>query len=347
MKINKIKKSRLETVDFNNLPFGSIFSDHMLICEFKNGKWNEPEIKPYGPLKLSPGTQALHYGQSIFEGMKAFKSKKDNVLLFRPDKNFERINNSAKRLSIPQIPKDVFIDGLKELLRIDSCWVSKREGYSLYIRPFVFGSSECIKANSSNDFTFVIITSPTMNYYSDPIDILIEQKFTRAMKGGVGFTKASGNYAASFYPTSLAEEKGYTQLLWTDGINHENIEESGTMNIWFRIKDKLVTPKLTDSILPGVTRNSILTLASEMNLKVEERTISITEIINSFKNKTLLEAFGSGTAVVLSKIRSISYNEEKYYLPNQEDSYCDKIKTKLVSIQRGDIEDTNNWTVSV
>ena len=334
-------------VDFNNLPFGSVFSDHMLVCEFKNGKWNEPEIKPYGPLKLSPGTQALHYGQSIFEGMKAFKSKENNVLLFRPDKNFERINNSAKRLSIPQIPHNVFIDGLKELIKTDKNWISNKDGYSLYIRPIIFGSSECIKANSSKEFIFLIITSPTVNYYSNPIDILIERKFTRATKGGVGFTKASGNYASSFYPTKLAEEKGYTQLLWTDGINHENIEESGTMNIWFRIEDKLVTPQLTDSILPGITRNSIIKLASEMNITVEQRIVSVSEIIKSFKNNSLKEAFGSGTAVVLIKIRSISFKEKKYYLPNQEDSYCDKIKNKLVSIQRGDIEDTNNWTVSV
>ena len=345
MKIKRIKESKIKDVDFKSLPFGSVFSDHMLVCHFSSGKWGEPEIKPYGPLTLMPGTQALHYGQSIFEGMKAFKSKKNKILLFRPEKNFERINSSAERLSIPKVPHEVFIDGLKELVKIDKNWILSEEGYSLYIRPFIFGSSECIKANSSIDFMFVIITSPTLNYYSNPIEILIEQKYTRAIKGGVGFTKASGNYAASFYPTSLAEKKGFTQLLWTDGIVHQNIEESGTMNIWFRIKDKLVTPNLTDSILPGVTRDSILKLAKEMNYDVEERTISISEIVDSFKKKTLLEAFGSGTAVVLSKIKSISYNDEKYYLPKIEDSYCDKIKNRLVSIQRGDSKDRNNWTV--
>ena len=263
MKIKRVENSRIDQIDFTDLPFGRVFSDHMLICEFKNGNWQSPEILPYGPMPMLPSSQVLHYGQSIFEGMKAFKNSDNEVLLFRHDDNFKRLNKSAIRMSIPPITKDIFTNGLYQLLALDSKWCMKEEEFSLYVRPFIFASSECVKASSSEEFTFIIITSPTTTYYPGEVNLVIEEHYTRASQGGVGFAKAAGNYAATFYPTKLANSKGFQQVIWTDAIEHKYIEECGTMNIWFRIKDKLVTPELSDSILAGITRDSIITLAKE------------------------------------------------------------------------------------
>jgi branched-chain amino acid aminotransferase len=220
---------------------------------------------------MNPGSQVLHYGQSIFEGMKAFKNSHNDVLFFRREDNFKRLNKSAIRMSIPEIPRDVFMNGLDELISLDSEWCKREEGYSLYIRPFIFASSECIKASSSEEFTFIIITSPTTTYYPGEVNLLIEEHYTRASKGGVGFAKAAGNYAATFYPTKQANSKGFQQVIWTDSHDHKYIEECGTMNIWFRIGDKLITPELSDTILNGITRDSIMTLAKSKGISVEEK----------------------------------------------------------------------------
>ena len=281
MKVTKTHKSRLKTTDFSNLPFGTVFSDHMLVCNYKNGAWGTPKILPYGPLSMNPGVQVLHYGQSIFEGMKAFKNSNNEILLFRKEANFNRLNKSAVRMSIPPIPKDIFITGLDKLLALDSEWCKVEEGYSLYIRPFIFASAECVKASSSEEFTFIIITSPTTTYYPGEVNLVIEEHYTRASQGGVGFVKAAGNYAASFYPTKLANAKGFQQVIWLDAKEHKYIEECGTMNIWFRIGDKLITPKLTDSILAGITRDSIMTIAKDFGIDV----ILLEKIINNIYEK--------------------------------------------------------------
>ena len=344
MKITKTTHSKTDSIDFNNLPFGTVFSDHMLICNYKDGKWGESEISPYGPIPVSPGMQVLHYGQAIFEGMKAFKNEDDKVLLFRKEENFKRFNKSSVRLSIPEIPEDIFMNGLDKLISLDSDWCKNKEGYSLYIRPFVFASGECIKASSSEQFTFIIITSPTTTYYAGEVNVVIEEEYTRAPQGGVGFAKAAGNYAASFYPTKQANAKGFTQLIWTDAKEHKYIEESGTMNIWFRIGEKLITPSLSDSILGGITRDSIITLAESSGIVVEQRRILITEIVEAYNKGTLKEAFGTGTAVTVNPIKSITFREDKMELENQEDSFALKLKTELQGIQKGSIVDTYNWT---
>ena len=344
MKISKSSNSRIQTTDFTNLKFGTIFSDHMLICKYKDGKWGTSEILPYGPIPVNPGMQVLHYGQAVFEGMKAFKNEDDKVLLFRKEENFKRFNKSSIRLSIPEIPEVIFMNGLDNLISLDSDWCKNKEGYSLYIRPFVFASGECIKASSSEEFTFIIITSPTTTYYAGEVNVVIEEEYTRAPQGGVGFAKAAGNYAASFYPTKQANAKGFTQLIWTDAKEHKYIEESGTMNIWFRIGDKLITPSLSDSILGGITRDSIVSLAESNGIEIQQRRILITEIVEAYNKGTLKEAFGTGTAVTVNPIKSITFREDKMELENQEDSFALKLKIELQGIQKGSIVDTYNWT---
>ena len=347
MKISKTTNSKIHSTDFSKLPFGRIFSDHMLICHYKDGNWSTPQIQPYGPIKMFPGTQVLHYGQSVFEGMKAFKNNNDEVLLFRKEENFKRLNQSAVRLSIPEIPEDIFMSGLTELLKLDGEWCKADDGYSLYIRPFIFASSEWIKASSSDEFTFMIITSPTINYYPESIDLVIEQHFSRATNGGVGYAKAAGNYAGSFYPTKKANARGFTQVIWTDSKEHKYIEESGTMNIWFRIDNKLITPSLSDSILGGITRDSILKLAIDAGIDVEEKNITVAEILEASKNGTLQEAFGTGTAVTVVAVKSITLEDIKMNIPTQENPISMRLKKQLQDLQYGRTEDVFNWTTKV
>jgi branched-chain amino acid aminotransferase len=347
MKITKTKDSRLSTTDFTDLPFGRVFSDHMLVCNYRNGAWQDSEILPYGPISMNPGSQVLHYGQSIFEGMKAFKNSNNEVLFFRRDENFKRLNRSAIRMSIPEISNDIFMDGLDKLLALDSEWCKVEEGYSLYIRPFIFASSECIKASSSEEFTFIIITAPTTTYYTGEVNLLIEEHFTRASRGGVGFAKAAGNYAATFYPTKKANAKGFEQVIWTDSNEHKYIEECGTMNIWFRIGDKLITPELSDSILNGITRNSIIALAKDAGIEVEEKKILVSDLIEAYNSRELKEIFGTGTAVSISSITSITFREDKMILPTIKDSFALKLKQKIQGIQKGKIKDVYGWITKV
>ena len=347
MKITKIAHSKLLSTDFSNLPFGKVFADHMLICKYKQGSWGESEILPYGPIHMMPGTQVLHYGQAVFEGMKAFKDSDDELLLFRKQENFRRINQSARRLFIPEIPESKFMEGLDALLSLDAGWCKKKEGYALYIRPFIFASGECIKASSSDEFTFMIISSPCTQYYNDDLNVIVEQKYTRASKGGVGFTKAAGNYAASFYPTKMANAKGYNQVIWTDAKEHKYIEEAGTMNIWFRINDTLVTPKLSDSILGGITRDSIILLAKDNGFNVEERKVSVQEILDAYDQDILIEVFGTGTAVAITPIRSVSIGKHRIDLIKQSDSFALFLKNQLQGIQNGSIKDKYGWTSKI
>jgi branched-chain amino acid aminotransferase len=347
MKITKTSISRLKSTDFSNLPFGTVFSDHMLICNFKHGKWADPEVLPYGPISIAPGAKVLHYGQSVFEGMKAFKNSNNEVLLFRKEENYKRINRSAVRLSIPEIPEDIFMNGLDELLLLDNEWCKADEGYSLYIRPFIFASSEGVKASASEEYTFMIITSPSTKYYAGEMNVVVEDHYTRASKGGVGFVKAAGNYAASFYPTKKANANGFQQVIWTDSVERKYIEESGTMNIWFRIGDKLITPELSDSILGGITRDSVLELAKHNGIEVEERRILVTEIVEAYKSSNLKEAFGTGTAVTVNPIDSITFRDDKMTITTVEDSFALKLKQQLQGIQKGKMEDIFSWNSKV
>jgi len=347
MQIIKTNRSRLKKVNFSNLPFGTVFSDHMFICKYKDGKWVEPKIIPYGPIEMNPGAKVLHYGQSIFEGMKAFKNSNNELLLFRKEDNFIRLNKSAIRLSIPQIPKDIFMNGLEKLISLDNEWCKKDDGYSLYIRPFVYASEDGVKASTAQEFTFIIITSPSTRYYSGDINLLVEEKYTRAPQGGVGFAKAAGNYAASFYPTRQANKKGFQQVVWTDSIEHKYIEECGTMNIWFRIGDKLVTPQLSDSILDGITRKSVIALAKDMGIDVQEKKVSVKELFEAYNDNKLTEVFGSGTAVGISPIRSITFRSDKMSFTNNNDSISSRLKSKLQSIQKGEDFDSHNWITKI
>tara|TARA_B110000008_G_scaffold19152_1_gene17738 strand:- start:67 stop:1122 length:1056 start_codon:yes stop_codon:yes gene_type:complete len=347
MKITKTSISKLESTDFSNLPFGTVFSDHMLTCNFKHGKWGAPEVLPYGPISIAPGAKVLHYGQSVFEGMKAFKNSNNEVLLFRKEENYKRINRSAVRLSIPEIPEDIFMNGLDELLSLDNEWCKADEGYSLYIRPFIFASSEGVKASASEEYTFMIITSPSTKYYAGEMNLVVEDHYTRASKGGVGFVKAAGNYAASFYPTKKANANGFQQVIWTDSVEHKYIEESGTMNIWFRIGDKLITPELSDSILGGITRDSVLQLAKYNGIEVEERRILVDEIVEAYKSSNLKEAFGTGTAVTVNPIDSITLGDDKMRITTVVDSFALKLKQQLQGIQKGKTEDIFSWNSKV
>ena len=347
MKITKINNSKIDKVDFNNLEFGKIFSDHMVVCVFKDGKWNNAEIKEYQPLNLNPATHVLHYGQAVFEGMKAYSTKNGETLLFRPLENIRRLNQSAKRLCMPEIDESVFMDCLTNLINLDKNWIPKKENQSLYIRPFMIATSEFIRATPADEYTFCIITSPAGKYYAGDSNLKIEEKFARSSQGGVGFAKAAGNYAAAFAPTKEAQKNGFTQVVWTDAKEHKYIEESGTMNIMFLIDDVIITPKLSDSILGGITRDSILEIARNKGIKVEERKISIIEILEAYDNNKISEVFGVGTAVTVNPINSITYRDKVMNFQYSSESICLKLKSYLLDIQYGIVKDENNWTVKL
>ena len=345
MQITKIHQSKINQIDFDNLTFGKCFSDHMFSISFKNDKWQKPKIQPYGPLSLNPGTHVFHYGQAIFEGMKAYKNIQGETLLFRPQENIKRLNRSADRLCMPRINEAIFMQGLTSLLEIDKDWIPRSDNMSLYIRPFMIADSEFIRATPASEFKFIIITSPTSTYYSGKTNLKIEQKYARSVVGGTGFAKAAGNYAAAFAPTKKVQNEGFTQIIWTDAISHEYIEECGTMNIMFRVDDKIITPKLSESILGGITRDSIITIAKQKGIEVEERRISVSEIIKYYKNGRLKEAFGVGTAVTINPIDSITFKNTVINIEElSQDSYATVLKNELLGIQYGKIKDINCWT---
>jgi branched-chain amino acid aminotransferase len=303
---------------------------------------------PYKDMPMSYAMSSLHYGQAIFEGMKAYKSESGEVSIFRPLENFKRLNKSAIRMAMPEVPEEVFMGGLIELLKLDSAWVPTSETGSLYIRPFLIATDEAIGVKASETYKFVIITCPAGKYYSEPIKVLIETNYIRAVEGGVGFVKAAGNYGRSLYPTKLAQQKGYHQVIWTDGKTHSYLEESGTMNLMFVIGDTLVTPALSDTILAGITRNSVLALAKDWGMKVEERKISITEIEEAFANGTLKEAFGVGTAATIAQIIGIGHVDKYYELPAVADrKFSPKIDETLRNIRKGKVEDTHSWMYKI
>ena len=347
MKIKEIETSRINEVDFTNLEFGAVFTDHMFSCDYINGEWVNPEIIPYQPISVSPASRVFHYGQACFEGMKAYKDTNNKIWLFRPDENYKRIIKSSLRLAMPEFPENLFFEGLNNLLKLDSDWIKPGLGNSLYIRPFIFASEGSINATEANQYKFMIICAPASSYYSGEVRVKIEKSFSRAAKGGVGYAKAAGNYAAQFYPTTLAKNEGFQQIIWTDSSNHEYIEEAGTMNLFFRIGNKLITAPTSDSILDGVTRKSLIQIAKDQGIEVEVRPIKVEELIGAAKNNTLLEIFGSGTAVVVLPIKGFGYENSKYELIQKENSWATMLKNKLNNIQYNLIEDPYNWTVEV
>ncbi|GAA3782414.1 branched-chain amino acid aminotransferase [Corallibacter vietnamensis] len=347
IQIERAKTTKIDQVDFNNIDFGRIFTDHMFVCDFKDGKWQTPKIMPYQPMTIDPSARVFHYGQAVFEGMKAYKDEAGKVWLFRPEENHARINKSAARLAIPEFPKDYFFNGLHTLLNLDKDWVKPGMGNSLYIRPFVIATEPAISASPASEYRFMIICSPAKAYYSGKVRVLFAEKFSRSADGGVGFAKAAGNYAAQFHPTNLAKEQGYQQVVWTDANTHEYLEEAGTMNVFFRVNDTLITAPTNDRILDGITRKSIIQLAKDNHIDVEVRRVSVKEIKDAARNGSLKEIFGAGTAAVISPISAFEHAEEVFELPNIEDSFASIFKEKLLNIQHNLSEDLHNWRQEV
>jgi len=345
--VQKINTSKITDVDFNNLVFGREFSDHMFECDFIDGAWQNPTIKPYGPMLIEPAAKVFHYGQAVFEGMKAYKDQAGEVFLFRPDQNLERINKSSKRLAIPEFPAELFQEALHTILNMDRDWVKPGLGNSLYIRPFVIATQNGVSASPSDRYKFMIILSPAQAYYTGDVKVVIAEKFSRAADGGVGAAKAAGNYAAQFYPTNLAKEKGYQQVIWTDANDHKYLEEAGTMNVFFRINDTLVTAPNNDRILDGITRKSVIQLAKDAGINLEVRRVLIDEIVTAAKDGTLKEIFGSGTAAVISPVSAFNYQDTEYAIQKQEDSYATRFKSALMDIQYNNAPDLHGWRVKV
>lgn len=344
--INKTSHSRLAEVDFDNIVFGRVYSDHMFVADYIDGEWQDMRIEPYGPMRMSPANVTLHYAQSIFEGMKAFKSESGEVRLFRPLDNFHRMNQSAERMVLPQIPEEVFMGGLTQLIDLDRDWVPKKEDTALYIRPFLFATDEYIGIKPSERFRFMIITCPVGAYYSKPVKVKIEEHFSRAVQGGTGYAKSAGNYGNSLYPAVQAVKEGYNQLIWTDAKEHKYVEESGTMNVMFLINDTLVTAPTGDTILKGITRDSVLTIARDMGCNVEEKQLSVEELVAAARNGSLKEAFGTGTAATITSIEMIGYRDEHLYLPGDY-SFANKMKESMQNIKTAKVEDPYNWTYLV
>ncbi len=347
IRVEPTRQSRLSQVDFNNLKFGQIMSDHMLVAEYNNGQWVNVSIVPYGELSISPSMSSLHYGQAIFEGIKGYKFADGTVSIFRPDKNWERFNKSAVRLQMPEVPEEIFIDGLKKLLDIDKDWVPSKEGTSLYIRPFMFATEAALGVHPSVSYKFLIITCPVGAYYSKPISLKVETYYTRAAEGGVGFSKNAGNYALSLYPTQLANDEGYDQIMWTDAKEHRYIEEAGTANLIFRIGDSIITPH-GDTILHGVTRRTIMELAEKWGYKAEQRKVSVQELIDGIKAGTVSEAFAAGTAATITHIDKIGWEGQDYYLPPVEGrEFSNKVLDYLNQLRYGKIEDPFGWNFTI
>ena len=348
MEIVLTKNSKIKNVDFENLEFGKIFTDHLFVCKYSNNNWGTGKIMPYDNFLISPSARVFHYGQAIFEGMKCYRSDNDSLILFRPDENFKRFNKSSTRMAIPEIPKNIFFDGLTELLKIDKDWVKKGDGNALYLRPFVFASEPSINASEAIEYTFMIICCPAKSYYGNQkIKVKIEEKYSRAAKGGVGYAKAAGNYAAQFYPTSIAKEEGYQQIIWTDSNNHKSIEEAGTMNLFFRIGDKLITSPTSDSILDGITRKSIIKLAKDSKIDIEERIITVDELMNAQNKGELMEIFGTGTAVVILPIKTFGYQKNDFNLPDLKKPWSLMLKKQLNDIQYDRSAEYENWKLKI
>jgi branched-chain amino acid aminotransferase len=340
--------SRVSEVDFENLEFGKYVSDHMLVCDYSDGGWKQPQIVPYSNLSMSPSTLALHYGQTVFEGMKAFRMKNGSVSIFRLERHYERFVKSLERMCMAVVPREVFIEGLIQLVQLDFDWVPGRPGHALYIRPFVFASESKFGVKVSEEYRFIIFTGPVPAVYEKPIRVKVETNYVRAARGGTGNAKCGGNYGAAFLPTHEARKQGYEQVLWTDPIYNKYIEESGMMNVAFVINNRLVTPALSDSILEGITRESFLVLAKDLGIRTEERLISIDELQAAFWDNTISEAFGIGTAAVVAPIETIHIDGIDFQLPiNKPGSISSRLKDTLAGIRSGRDADVYGWNFVV
>jgi branched-chain amino acid aminotransferase len=349
MQITKTLQSRRLQVDFDSLAFGEHFSDHMLSCKYKDARWGTPQILPYGSISISPALCSLHYGQIVFEGLKAFDAGK-KINIFRPDAYYQRMLKSCARLCIPPVGYDLFLEGIRELVTLDDQWIPKKKGTSLYIRPFIFAADDFLGVHIANTYFFMIITSPVGAYYKEginPVRLITSGEYTRAASGGLGAAKTPANYAASLFPAEMANKQGYSQVLWLDGIENRFVEEVGTMNIFFVIDGKLITPPLGGTILPGVTRDSVITLAKDWGVPVEERQISIDEVVSASKKGVLQEMFGSGTAAVVSPVGELRHLEETMIINNGKvGKLSQRFYDEITGIQYSDKPDKFSWNYS-
>lgn len=349
IKITKTNKSRLAETDFSNLIFGRTFTDHMLVADYADGEWKNFEIVPYGNILVSPAISSLHYGQSFFEGIKAYKHADGKVSMFRPDKNAVRFNKSAERLCMPTMPEDVFLQSLAAVVDIDRDWIPTAPNHSLYIRPFMFATDQYLGVQPSTTYKYMVLLCPVGPYFSKPLRVKIETHYTRSAEGGMGYAKSSGNYGGSMYPARKATEEGFDQLIWTDAKEHKYIEEMGAANAMFVLDGKLITPLTQDTILDGVTRDTVITIAREMGYPVEERRVSVAEIIEGAKNGKLSDAFGAGTAATLAAVGSISHNGEEHTLLTdpKDREFSQKVLKTLDAIRYGNVADTHGWNYMV
>ena len=346
--VTRVKRSRLAETDFDHLPFGKYFSDHMLEADYVNGEWKLASIKPYQAIALEPSIMALHYGQAIFEGIKAYRNKEGNAYIFRPYDNFKRFNNSAERMEMPAVPEDIFIEGMRQLIALDKDWIPAKEDYSLYIRPFMFATDAALGVKPSDSYKFMILLSPTGPYYSAPMKIYVEEKYTRAAPGGVGFAKNAGNYGASLKAAREARNQGYDQVLWTDAFEHKWLQEVGTMNVFFVFGNTVVTPSLEEgTILAGVTRDSVITVLREQGLTVEERKINIDEVVSAHRSGKLTEIFGSGTAATISYIKELKYRDYIMTFDTSSFKTSPAVKKILTEIRGGKRADSHGWLIKV
>jgi branched-chain amino acid aminotransferase len=344
VQIKRVERSKLADINLENLPFGKYFTDHMLEVDYEHGKWGTVEIRPYEPLMLEPSLAALHYGQSIFEGIKAYRLHNGEIAIFRPHSNYLRFNISAERMAMPSVPEEIFVDGMRELINLDRNWVPAKADHSLYIRPFMFASDEVLGVRPSERYKFMIILSPTGPYYTAPMKIYVEEKYVRAVAGGVGYAKAAGNYGAAMLATAEAKRKGYDQVLWTDAHEHKYVQEIGVMNVFFVIGKTAYTPDLDQgTILAGVTRDSAITILKEMGLTVVENKLSIDTIIEAYKTGELHEVFGTGTAATISYIREFCYKDFVMKFDTDGWKTAPELKKRLNAIREGDVIDTHNW----
>lgn len=348
IRVTKVERSKLNDIPLENIPFGRYFTDHMLEADYENGEWKNVEIKPYQPLVLSPSVAALHYGQAIFEGIKAYKDANGNAYIFRPDENHKRFNVSAARMQMPAVPSEIFIEGMRKLIDLDKNWIPAKPDHSLYIRPFMFSSDELIGVKPSDTYKFLIILSPTGPYYSAPMRIYAEEKYTRAAPGGVGFAKVAGNYGGSMLATAEARKKGYDQVLWTDAIEHKYAEEIGTMNVFFIIDGKACTPDLQGgTILDGVTRKSAIAIMRDMGIEVTEKRVNLEEVVEAYKAGKVTEIFGTGTAATISMLKELKYKDAVMTFDESKWKIALEMKRRMDAIKSGEAEDTHGWMFKI
>ena len=346
--ITKVKQSKLEGISLDNVPFGKYFTDHMLEVDYVNGKWQTPAIKPYQALSLDPSLASLHYGQAIFEGIKAYKDAKGNASIFRPFDNYKRFNISGERMGMPAVPEEIFIEGLRKLVEIEMNWIPSKANHSLYIRPFMFASDEAIGVKASEKYKFLIICSPTGPYYAEPMRICVEEKYVRAVEGGFGYAKAAGNYGGAILASAEAHKLGYDQVLWMDAFEHKYVQECGTMNAFFIIGNTVITPGLEEgTILAGITRDSTITLLKEMGYVIEERKLSIDEITDAYEQGTLKEIFGTGTAATISYIKELKYRDFVMTFNVEKWKIAPEVKLRMDAIKYGEAPDTHQWLYKI